>query len=181
MARIEAQLAVAKQSDRAEIISLANVIINYLEKEHLSTTKIGFWEEVTHSIDAFGLRFGRQKHRTIISIALIGWVILVAGYIAVIVRGGANLDIQVLHWRVPLIGIQIVIGVLLIFAAFFWLNKKKELGLKFGVSGFLTSLVALQLLYFYISQFSAITATLLQLAILQVLFAYRRWYLSDMS
>lgn len=61
-------------------------------------------------------------------------------------------------------------------ATLLWLTGKEELGLKFGVSGFPISLVALQLPYFYISQFMAITATLLQLAILQVLFAYRRWY-----
>jgi len=48
-----------------------------------------------------------------------------------------------------------------------------------GVGGYLLSLVALRLLYFYLSQFSAITATLLQLTILQILFAYRRWYLHD--
>jgi hypothetical protein len=78
-----------------------------------------------------------------------------------------------------LIGIQVVVGVTMVIAAFFWLLKREELGLNFGVSGFLISLVALQLLYFYLSQFSAVTATLLQLAILQVLLAYRRWYLSD--
>lgn len=66
-------------------------------------------------------------------------------------------------------------------AAFLWLNKKEELGLKFGVSGFLISLVALQLLYFFLSQFSTITATLFQLAFLQVLFAYRRWYFNSSS
>jgi hypothetical protein len=48
-----------------------------------------------------------------------------------------------------------------------------------GVGGYLLSLVALQLLYFYLSQFSAITATLLQLAILQNLFAYHRWHLCN--
>lgn len=99
-----------------------------------------------------------------------------ANYIVTIVQGGNKLDPQVLQWRDPLIGIQIVIGILMGIGTFFWLIQKEELGLKFGVSGFLISLVALQLLYFYISQFSAITATLLQLAILQVLFAYRRWY-----
>jgi len=40
-------------------------------------------------------------------------------------------------------------------------------------------LVALQTLYFYLSQFAAITATLLQLAFLQILLTYRRWYLSE--
>ena len=67
----------------------------------------------------------------------------------------------------------------MVVATFFWLRKREELGVKFGVSGFLISLVALQLLYFYISQFAAVSATLVQLAILQVLFAYRRWYLDD--
>jgi presenilin-like A22 family membrane protease len=60
-----------------------------------------------------------------------------------------------------------------------WLTKNEERGLNFAVGGFLLSLVALQSLYFYLSQFSAITATLLQLAILQILFAYRRWYISN--
>jgi hypothetical protein len=69
----------------------------------------------------------------------------------------------------------------MVVAALLWITKKEELGLKFGVSGFLISLVALQLLYFYLSQFSALTATLLQLAFLLVLFAYRRWYFNGRS
>jgi presenilin-like A22 family membrane protease len=58
-------------------------------------------------------------------------------------------------------------------------GRREDLGLKLAISGFLLSLVALQTLYFYLSQFSAITATLLQLAFLQILLAYRRWYLRD--
>ncbi|MGB5933652.1 MAG: hypothetical protein WBH57_11375 [Anaerolineae bacterium] len=69
----------------------------------------------------------------------------------------------------------------MIVAVLAWLTGNEERGLKSAVSGFLLSLVALQLLYFYLSQFSAITSTLLQLTFLQILFAYRRWYLSDRS
>jgi hypothetical protein len=39
------------------------------------------------------------------------------------------------------------------------------------------SLVALQLLYFNISQFSAITAILLQLVLSHEMFSYQRWYI----
>jgi len=179
-ARIEEKLSIASQSKRAEIVSLANVISDYLqqEKERLSEAEPGFWKRFTLWVDAVGLRIGRRLHRSIISIALIGWLMLVAGYIRVIVRGGTNLDLQVLQWGAPLICIQVVVGILLIVASLFWLTQKEELGLKFGVSGFLVSLVALQLLYFYISQFSAITATLLQLGLLQLLITYRRWYLN---
>jgi presenilin-like A22 family membrane protease len=75
--------------------------------------------------------------------------------------------------------IQIVVGILIGYAIYFWIRGNESHGLKFGVSGFLLSLVALQLFYFYLSQFSAITITLLQLAILLILLAYRRWYIKD--
>ena len=40
-------------------------------------------------------------------------------------------------------------------------------------------LVGLQTLYFYLSQFSALTTTLIQFVFLLILFAYRRWYFND--
>jgi hypothetical protein len=83
------------------------------------------------------------------------------------------------QWRVPLIVIQAVVGALMIFALLAWLAQREEPGLQLGVSGILLSLVALQTLYFYLSQFSALTATLIQLISLLVLLAYRRWYLSN--
>jgi hypothetical protein len=178
---IQAQLDIARQSELPEIISLANALGEYLvEREgQLPEAKPGLWKRVTRWIDAVGLRLGRRRHRAIISILLIGWVVFVVGYIALIFQGGANLDPQVLQWRVPLIVIQVVVGILMVVAAILWLIQREELALKFGISGFLISLVALQLLYFYISQFLAITMTLLQLAILLVLFTYRRWYFSS--
>jgi hypothetical protein len=178
-AKIEAQLAIAELSDREEIVSLSRTIGEFIGKEkgELSPGEPDFWKRITQRIDAVGLRLGRHMHRAFISLVLIGWICLAVGYIALIIQGVPNLDPQVYEWRVPLIGIQAVVSILMIIAVFFWLTGKEDLGLKFGVSGFLFSLVALQLLYFYLSQFSAITATLLQLAFLQVLFTYRRWYL----
>jgi peptidoglycan/LPS O-acetylase OafA/YrhL len=130
-------------------------------------------------IDSFGRRLGRGRHRAIISVLLILWVVFAIGYIVVLVQGGANLDSQVVRWRVPLIGIQALVSALMIVAVVAWLAGKEDLGLKLAMSGFLLSLVALQMLYFYLSQFSAITATLLQMAFLLILLAYRRWYLRD--
>ena len=88
-----------------------------------------------------------------------------------------NLVIQILQWRGVLIVIQVSIGVLMILALFTWLTGKEERSLRFAVSGFLLSLVALQTLY--LSQFSALTTTLLQLSFLLILLSYSRWYLSD--
>jgi hypothetical protein len=180
-ARIEAQLAIARQSDRDEIVFLADAISHYLqvEKQHLSAAEPGYWKRTAMRVDALGRRLGRRVHRVIISVLLILWVAFVIGYIVVLVQGGANLDSQVVQWRDPLIAIQALIGGLMIVAVLAWLTRHEDRGMKFAISGFLLSLVALQTLYFYLSQFSAITATLLQLAFLQILFAYRRWYLRD--
>jgi hypothetical protein len=66
----------------------------------------------------------------------------------------------------------------MIIAAITWLAGNEERGLKFSIWGILLSLVALQLLYFYISQLSAITSVLFQFIILMILLSYRRWYLT---
>jgi hypothetical protein len=180
-ARIEEQLAIAKRSDRDEIASLANAISTYLQKEkrHLPAAEPGYWKRIITRVDAIGLRLSRRMHRTIISVLLVLWVVFVIGYIVVLVLGDTNLDSQVIQWRGPLVVIQAVIGGLMIVAVLAWLTKKEDRGLKFAVYGFLLSLVALQTPYFYLSQFSALTATLLQLGFLGVLLAYRRWHLSD--
>lgn len=182
-AKIEAQLAVARRSDREEIVSLATVLGTFIEKEkgHLPQAKPDVWKRTATRVDALGLRLGRRMHRTIISGILILWLVIVIGFIVVLVQGGPNLDEQVVQWSVVLIGIQTITGCLMLAAVLGWFAKNEEWGLKIGISGFLFSLVALQLHYFYISQFSAITATLLQFGFLQILLAYRRWYLSDSS
>jgi hypothetical protein len=119
-----------------------------------------------------------ETYRGVISALLILWVVLVVGYIAGMVLGGSNLDTEILQWRWVLIGIQSIVGGLMITAVYYWLKGYEERGLKFAIWSVLLSLVAMQLLYFYISQLLAMTSTVLQFALLMVLLYYRRWYLS---
>jgi hypothetical protein len=180
-ARIEAHLAVAKRSEREEIASLANAIDEYLQqqKHRLAAAEPGRWKRIVMRVDAWGRRLGQPRHRTVITLLLSLWVVFVIGYIAILAQGSPNLDAQVLQWRGPLMAIQAVVGGLMAVAVFAWLARNEDLGLKFGIGGFLLSLVALQLHYFYLSQFYAVTFTLLQFALLQILLAYRRWYLRE--
>jgi hypothetical protein len=179
VARIEARLAIARQSRRAELVSLANAVSTYMQGEEgkLPAAEPDIWGRVTTWADALSVRMGRRMHRAIIFALLALWVVFVISYIAILVQGSTSLDSQVVQWRMPLIVIQALIGSLMIGALFAWLTRSEELGLRFAVSGFLLSLVALQTLYFYLSQFSAIVATLIQLAALQILLAYSRWHL----
>lgn len=127
-------------------------------------------------VNSIGLRLGHRMHRLIISIIMILWLIFVIGFITVLLQGGVNLDSQILQWRDALIVIQVMIGILMIAALIAWLTRNEELGLNLAIAGFLLSLVSLQTLYFYLSQFSALTTTLLQLVFLLILLAYRSWY-----
>ncbi len=178
-AQMDGFLTIAKQSERDEIVSLANAISFSLQKEkhHLLEAEPSYWERAIMWVDSFGLRLGRDKHRIIISLILILWVVFVIGFVAVLALGGPTLTNQVVQWRGALLVIQAIVGGLMLIAVLNWLTRNEDLSLKFAVSGFLLSLVALQTLYFYISQFSAIITTLLQLVFLQILLAYRRWYL----
>ena len=176
--RLEAQLAIAKQSDKEEIATLAKALSAYLEQEknYLAEAEPDFLKQIEKRIDAAGRWLGRPRHRMLISGVLLGWMIFVLSYIVIMFQGMPNLDPDVVRVRIPLMGIQVVVGVLMSVAIWYWYKKDEEQGLKFGVSGFLLSLIALQTIYFYITQFSAITSTLLQLAFLLILQAYRRWY-----
>jgi hypothetical protein len=178
--QIKAHLAVAQQSEYIQTVTLANLLSDFLEGEtdHLPSPKNGMLKRVAMGIESVGINLSRPRHRAVITIMLIGWLALVTGYITIIIQGGQNLDPMVLQWRNLLIGIQFIVGMLMSVAAYFWLTNKEALGLKLGISGFLVSLVALQLLYFYLSQFFAITVTLLQVGILLVMIAYRHWYLN---
>ncbi|MEJ2552232.1 MAG: hypothetical protein P8Z34_16285 [Anaerolineales bacterium] len=126
--------------------------------------------------DSIGQRLGRRVHRTIVASVLILWLLAVIGYIVVLVHSGTNLNPQVLRWRDALIGIQSAVGVLMLIAVIAWFSRNEETGLRFAILGFLLSLVALQMYYFYISQFSATVTTLVQFGFLQTLTTYRRWY-----
>jgi hypothetical protein len=180
-ARIEAQLAIAVRSDQEEIVSLADTLRIYLQKDRrpLSAAKPGFWRSVTSRLESSGRQLGRQGHRAIISMLLLLWLLLAIGFVVVLLIKVPTINPQIVRWELPLIIIQLLVAALMTVALFDWLVRSEVRGLRLAISGFLLSLVGLQTLYFYLSQFSAITATLLQLAFLQILLAYRRWYLGD--
>jgi hypothetical protein len=178
-AQVKKHLEIAKGSQRSEILSLVDLLSDYfeMEKEHLEAPEPNLWKRFARSVDSVGMRIGRRNLRWVISLLLIGWILFIAGYLFLIGFGFPDIDPIVTQWRTLLIGIQAIIGVLMVIAAWYWLSGKEARGLRFAIIGLLFSLIALQTLYFYITQFSAITATLLQLAFLGLFVLYRRLFL----
>jgi hypothetical protein len=180
-ARIEAHLAIAQTSEREEITVLAQAIGEYIhkEKQYLADAQPDIWKRTVRWIDTVGLKLGRRTHHKVISIILILWGTIMFSYIGYLLFASANLADQVLQWRGVLLLTQVLIGGLMIIALYNWLKKNEGRGVNIALGGFLLSLVALQTLYFYLTQFSAVISTLLQLGCLLVLLAYRRLYLSE--
>lgn len=175
---IETRLAIARESERGQIVFMAHAIGEYmrLDSSHILAARPGYWKRVVGQADAFGLRLGRRSHRIIISVLLFSWVILVVGFIGLLLLAPPTIEDQIMQWRTVLIGTQLIVGGLMIAALITWLAGEEDLGLKFAVIGLLLSLISLQTLYFYLSQFSAITFALIQLAFMLILLAYRCWY-----
>jgi hypothetical protein len=162
-------------------VILADAVSAYLEneKEHLLAAEPDMWKRFNTWVERIGKRLGRRRHRILITALLILWAVFVIRYVVVLTQGGTSLSSQVVQWRGVLTAFQGVIGGIMVLALVVWLVRSEKWGLRLAAGGFLVSLVALQTLYFYISQFSAITATLLQLACLQILLTYNRWYLRN--
>jgi hypothetical protein len=118
--RIAEQLTTARNSDRDEIVSLANAVGEFLqtEQQHSPVDKPKIWQRLNKDIDSLGHSIGQRWHRNIISAMLFFWVAFVIDYIVVLIRGGANLDSQVIQWRAPLLFIQTLIGFLVVVANF---------------------------------------------------------------
>jgi hypothetical protein len=178
--RIHEQLTIAQGSDREDVVSLANAINAVMRREKMRwpPAKPDLAKRFSMGVDNVGLRLGRSWHKAIISVITVSWLLFVIAFLAVLALEVPSVDYQVAQWRGLLIGIQVMVGSFMLLAVSSWLMGKEERGIQYAIYGFLFSLVALQTAYFYLAQFAAITFTLLQLLILQVLFMYRRWYLA---
>jgi len=76
-------------------------------------------------------------------------------------------------WYEMRLGLEVVVGLLLLAAAILLLTKFKRQGVIVGIIGLLASLTTVDLLLFYFEQFSTIITTMIQLLLLIGLFYYR--------
>jgi hypothetical protein len=76
-------------------------------------------------------------------------------------------------WFEMRLGLEIVVGLLLVLAAFMLITKRARQGAIVGIVGLLLSLMTVDLLLFYFEQFSTIITTTIQFLLLIGLFYYR--------
>lgn len=81
-----------------------------------------------------------------------------------------------LLWHVIRLALEGLVGILALVSAFFLYIKRENFGLYLGNISLLLQLTAIDLLVFYLDQFSASISAILQLILLLILHDYRRRY-----
>lgn len=77
--------------------------------------------------------------------------------------------------------LQVVVGAVALVAIYFFLRGKDQKGVVFALIAIVLALTAVQLITFYLDQFTAILPTLFQFGLLLIILAYQRWYLDQKS
>jgi len=80
-------------------------------------------------------------------------------------------------WFLIRLGLEGVVGILLLVATYFFLKKNEKKGLALARFGLLVSLTMVNLLVFYVDQFRAVSNTLIQFLLLLVINHYRKRFL----
>ena len=83
-----------------------------------------------------------------------------------------------LGWFYAQMALQGTVGLLLLISAGLWVARQERLGIRLGYLGLLLSLTVVDLLVFYLDQFSAILPALIQFGLLLGMLFYRRRYLT---
>jgi phosphatidylserine synthase len=84
-------------------------------------------------------------------------------------------------WAVVALILQAALALLAMTALYVWRTGKEDAGVRITLVRIVLALTTVQLLTFYVKQFSAISSALAQFILLVLLLTYRRWYLDDNS
>lgn len=195
---LENYLKLASQADRKEILTLANVLKEFVQEGNVPFKDIAprYLTRLENFITFWGLKLGRDWHRililvglviislsAIVTIATLMWVAVspvdtAQTFLADLAAEAAKTDASSVISQRLRVFMQVVIGVIAISAIYFILRGKELRGLTIALVAVILSLTALQLITFYLDQFTAIIPTLFQFSFLLLILAYRQWYLS---
>jgi lysylphosphatidylglycerol synthetase-like protein (DUF2156 family) len=189
------------EAEQRHISALAKAITTFLESEESFATphRPTPWERTKVKARKLGQRLGRPLHRRFIIFLLIlslisslintitlAWYALfgptpaVNSGVSMLLPGDiANVSNEL--WAVVGLILQAALALLAMIALYLWRTGKEEVGVRITLIRIVLALTTVQLLTFYVKQFSAISNALAQLVLLVLLLTYRRWYLDSNS
>jgi hypothetical protein len=195
------QLTIGLESEQRHISALAKAITTFLESEESLATphQPTAWERTKVKARKLGQRLGRPLHRKIIIFLLILSLIssltntiTLAWYALGGTTSAGNSAVSLLLpgdianasnglWAAVGLILQATLALLAMIALNFWRTGKEEAGVRLTLIRIVLALTTVQLLNFYVNQFSAISNALAQFGLLVLLLTYRQWYLDSDS
>jgi hypothetical protein len=198
---LKRNLLVGQGAEREEIAQMAVLLSNYVADGNVpfKDYKPSLLQRVQLTLAHWMQALGRVWHRRLIVIGLgvtaVAAVVVLAGLLwltasetAVSEQGLAALAIASQQTDVASINgnflrdaVQVAIGLVALIAIVLILKGREKAGILFAVIASVLSLTAVQLITFYLDQFTAIIPTIYQLAFLFFVLTYRYSYLLPRS
>ncbi len=189
-------LDVARQSERQEITQMAAHLYDYVEQGNVPFRNYqpSIAQRISSTVETWGCRLGRHWHRILILAGLVIiafsalatffgliWVAVspeatTQAFIADLAAAAQQTDAKSVTGNYLRYILQFGVGIVALVAIFFILHGKEGRGLVFAMLAVVLGLTAVQLVTFYLDQFTAIIPTLFQFGFLLLVLAYQRWY-----
>ncbi len=194
---LKRNLELAEKSDRPEIEKMATLLQDFVDRGNVpfKDYQPSLTQRFSTFLTTWGQRLGRPWHRRLIIlglliiavsslVTLIGllWVAVspsatTQAYLAGLVEAAQQTDAGSVAGNYLRIILEAADGIVALVAIYFFLRGKERRGVVFALIVIILALTAVQLITFYLDQFTAILPTLFQFGFLLLVLAYQRWYL----
>ena len=194
---LQHNLRIAQDADRPEIAQMAALLGDYVADGNVpfKDYKPTLLQRVQLALARAGRKMGRVWHRRLIVIGLgvtaVSAILVFAALlwlsfsptvvstqgISALAAASRQTDVASVNGNYLRDAVQIAIGLVSLIAIALILSGREKHGILFAVISIVLSLTAVQLVTFYLDQFTAIIPTLYQLAFLFFVLTYRYWYL----
>lgn len=194
-------LSLAREAERREIAQMATLLHDYVCKGNVPFKNYdpSALRRTTLILEAWGRRIGQPWHRLLVVIGLVitalgalitlgtlTWIAVSPAattqtFLAELATEAQRSSVNSVTGYLFRLALQVAIGIVALQALYFIFRGKERRGVILAVVSVVLSLTAVQLITFYLNQFTAIVPTLYQFAFLLVILAYQNWYLSPAS
>jgi hypothetical protein len=183
-----------------DYVHLANALQEFINSEtiYLVPHKPNFIERCQNWIDRFESgHVNRTDIRILLAVTLLAMGSLqllypvrfmlhvssqaeLTTFVSDLVRSGLVHSQTALAWFEIRVGLQVVVGLILVFSAILYFANKDRRATALGYLGLLLALTSVNLLVFYFDQFSTIVTASAELFVLLVVIYYRRRYFGNL-
>ena len=190
-------LTVARQAQREEIVKMAVVLYDYVDRGDVpfKNYEPSFTHRISLGLESWGQKLGRPWHRfliiaglaitalaALITLGTLIWVALspaatTQAFFTDLAAEAQGNSVSSVSGHMIRLALQAAIGVVALLGIALILRGNERRGTLLAVVSVVLSLTAVQLITFYLNQFTAIVPTLFQFAFLLLILVYQHWYL----